>query len=136
MLDFNRMGTVLYVAFLAYDDKDLLLCAWQETALSRPQARWRLRFYDPASTDPFDEVDRKVWYDVTIPATHEAHVVEHLQRWLAQIRERWPDPSAMMEEFIGPASGEAAMAWLMSRSWAHRKLLRPGDPDYERWQPR
>jgi hypothetical protein len=129
MFDFTTMSRVLGIWFVAYPEKDLMAVAWQETVLSRPRARWRLRFYDPAATDPFDDTDEQAWYDIELAPGYQGNLVADVQAWLAQICETWHEPTTLVDEFVGPSSPAEASAWMQTRRWVYTKEVGPDDPE-------
>jgi hypothetical protein len=129
--NFNRMPEVIGAWLMAFADKDWLGMAFKEHLIGPWVLRYRIRFYDPTDPDPWSGLDRRTWEELHLPAAmSRADVLALMRRYVAHVRQEWPEPTVGTDEVLAMGDGEALLRALMTRPWFHAK----SGAEAEAWQ--
>ena len=120
MVEFKQTNYFIGFWFVGGKDQDWFACVFREQG----QTDWRLvhrfRYHNDASTDPFDNKDKKSFYDASLDgkAKNENQIIEDVNKVAKLIGMRFETKP----EFVDVrGDGDRALFRLAMQPWAHVK---------------
>jgi len=121
MVEFKPTNYFIGFWFVGGKDQDWFACVYRETGQSDWHLVHRFRYHSDASTDPFDDKDKKSYHAATLDgkAKDEKQIIQDVDKVAAVIGMRFD----AKPEFVDVhGDGDRALFRLAMQPWAHVKM--------------
>lgn len=111
----------LAIWFLSAPDQDFMGTLYRDPDSEKDvyTFEYRLRFYNPTSTNPFDGKDEKIWYKMYLRGASSQEVVNKIATPLAEVAQSYGEP---LNYLYVDGDNMKAMQLLAQQPWAHLKV--------------